>query len=1087
MQLDFINRFRNPDASYRSIPFWSWDDKITEEEVVRQIGEMKRAGVGGFFIHSRIGLETEYLGRQWMRCVQAAVAEAARCGLNVWLYDEDRWPSGTAGGRVTADDDAYRCKGMALEVQDVAAYPQIYEDEIRGRAGLPDDSPGIAAVFAAVTNGDRLTDLRRIPLTPNQHFDADETLLVFRLLVSRPSPWFNDAAPPDNLNPDCVRRFIRETHERYKAAVGEEFGRTVRGIFTDEPSLHDRHACFGEHQAWIPWTFGYAAYLKDLYGSDFMDRLPYLYYEGKLSAEARHDYWRSITLRYSEAYFHTIGKWCRDNHLLFVGHELQEGKMGLAARVNGAIMPHYRYFDVPGIDLLGKQTGEYLTLKQCTSVANQLGKDTVITETYGATGWEFTLEDEKWIGDWQYVFGINRRCQHQFLYSLRGCRKRDYPPSFNYHNNWCFDNRHVEDYFARLAVALEPGRPVRDILVLHPASTIWSGLGCDPKGNPVRRNERDVPGLDAYGNSFACLVERMFRNHLDFDIGDEVIIGESGTVAGEHFVVGRASYKAVVMSGMRTLLTSTYEHCLDFLDGGGRIYAMAPYPVRIDGREDDGAEALLIKLLTHPHFIKVGDTEELLDRLQPYRSLQVTDTEGHICTDILCQLRKSEKGYVLFLINNSRNRRIEGTVTTNAAGIPWRMDPETGDVTAWGDYVYRDQILRIHFDLEPVASGLFLLLPERRRKLSGPYAITLDSPNVLTLDMCSYRLEGPKEGSTVRNTGAAAGTFDAAKPERKSYSASGNDTKVNAAYESIPERDNETAGGETTDSEMCYSEQMEVWQAQSRIRETLGMRKVDDSELPQRYRWIYQPHAQDGRGLSLRFVFDSRLPLTGTRLVIENRDMFEIRLNEELVTAAADGYFLDRSFASVPLPALYAGRNVIELTCAYRNDMELENIYLIGAFGVDPDRQLTKQPVHLRPGDWTRQGLLHYCGSVTYHARISLSRPDLRLRLALGTIRAAAVKLAANGHTRMIPWETGKPIDLTSDLHIGENTIDITLIGSPRNMLGPLHLKEYKAKTTDGDFCPKKENYSKDYLILPYGLIQEPMILESEDPETRQG
>ena len=140
--------------------------------------------------------------------------------------------------------------------------------------------------------------------------------------------------------------------------------------------------------------------------------------------------------------------------------------MGLAVRVNGAVMPHYRYQHVPGIDLLCEQTEEYLTVKQCTSVARQLGKKQVLTETYGCTGWEFTFEGQKWIGDWQYVLGVNRRCQHLALYSLRGCRKRDYPPSFNYNTNWWNKNRHTEDYFARLSVLLEQGEALEGNLAV---------------------------------------------------------------------------------------------------------------------------------------------------------------------------------------------------------------------------------------------------------------------------------------------------------------------------------------------------------------------------------------------------------------------------------------------------------------------------------------------------------------------------------------------------------------------------------------------------------------------------------------------
>ena len=108
--------------------------------------------------------------------------------------------------------------------------------------------------------------------------------------------------------------------------------------------------------------------------------------------------------------------------------------MGLCTRVTGAVMPHYALQDIPGIDILTECTEEYMTVKQCTSVAHQFGKKRVLTETYGCTGWDFTFEGQKWVGDWQYVLGVNIRTTHTALYSLRGRRKRDYPPSFNYNS-----------------------------------------------------------------------------------------------------------------------------------------------------------------------------------------------------------------------------------------------------------------------------------------------------------------------------------------------------------------------------------------------------------------------------------------------------------------------------------------------------------------------------------------------------------------------------------------------------------------------------------------------------------------------------
>ena len=87
-------------VSYRPIPFWSWNDKLEPGELRRQIGAMQNAGMGGFFMHARGGLETEYLSEEWFRAVEASVDEGKKRGMQAWYYDENGWPSGFAGGRL---------------------------------------------------------------------------------------------------------------------------------------------------------------------------------------------------------------------------------------------------------------------------------------------------------------------------------------------------------------------------------------------------------------------------------------------------------------------------------------------------------------------------------------------------------------------------------------------------------------------------------------------------------------------------------------------------------------------------------------------------------------------------------------------------------------------------------------------------------------------------------------------------------------------------------------------------------------------------------------------------------------------------
>ncbi|MFL7793776.1 MAG: hypothetical protein AB8I69_16655, partial [Anaerolineae bacterium] len=81
------HQFQNPPKTYREAPFWSWNDDLDPEELVRQIGLMDEAGWGGFFMHSRVGLRTPYMGQHWMACICACAEEAGKRGMGAWLYD----------------------------------------------------------------------------------------------------------------------------------------------------------------------------------------------------------------------------------------------------------------------------------------------------------------------------------------------------------------------------------------------------------------------------------------------------------------------------------------------------------------------------------------------------------------------------------------------------------------------------------------------------------------------------------------------------------------------------------------------------------------------------------------------------------------------------------------------------------------------------------------------------------------------------------------------------------------------------------------------------------------------------------------
>ena len=717
----FKKDFVMPPARYGSAPFWSWNEVLEPDELIHQIDEFAEQGMGGFFMHAREGLITEYMGPEWMKAVRLSVDRAKEKGLIAYMYDEDRWPSGFASGKVPAMSVDYRQKGLLVLESDTP----LAHEKIRENGDL-------LRIFEAVFDGDNLSSFKPVDTAPQS---PGGTLLYFVMGTAQPTEWFNGQTYIDTLNPAAVDAFIKVTHEEYKKVIGDEFGKVVPAIFADEPELlARRHFSYDV----VPWTGALPDTFKKTYSYDILDNLPLLFFDGPGAAPVRLDFWTTATEMFRDAFFKRIYEWGEANDVEFTGHLMLEDTLMSQIWRIGAAMPHYEYMQFPGMDHLGRNIDNLLTAKQVSSVAHQFSRPLILTELYGCSGWNLSFENMKWIADWHYVLGVNFMNQHLSWYSMRGARKRDYPTTIQYQSPWWNDYHVVADYMRRATYATAQGRFVAETLVLHPINAAWAAYTPSGKG--------DVSDLHDHFNS---LLYTLTGNQVDYDLGDEIIISRHGAVRDGKFVVKDAAYSVVVIPDMYVMRASTMELLKEFLAQGGTVVAIGNKEYRPHGESPEKLDGAVV----------AADIDDAIKKLDGVldRHVMVTGKNGAATNNLFLHQRDIDGALFLFFANTDQDNGIDVDVRIPAKGRVDRWNLFDGAVSP-EEYQADEDCVSLSLHFEPAGSVLLSVTPTdappppanpepqqvRTQPLPDAWKIVERGPNALTIDSLAYKRAGDK-------------------------------------------------------------------------------------------------------------------------------------------------------------------------------------------------------------------------------------------------------------------------------------------------------------------------------------------------------
>ena len=1014
--------FENPTAEYRGTPFWAWNCELKKEELLWQMEVLKKMGFGGGHMHVRTGMATPYLSDEYMDLIKACVDKAKSEEMLAWLYDEDRWPSGAAGGLVTKDKE-FRARHLLFTPVPYVGDGGIMLETSSAKASRTENGYLLAAFDVQLDKEGYLISAKKIEENEEAVFEKWYAYVE----QNSESGWYNNQTYVDTLNKKAMQRFIDITYEAYNRTIGDEFGKTVPSIFTDEPQFTRKSTlkfATDKDDVTLPWTDDLAETFGAAYeGEDVIAGIPELIWDradGEVSL-IRYHYHDHICERFAQAFADQCGAWCREHGMALTGHMMEEPTLESQTAALGEAMRSYRGFDLPGIDMLCARF-EYTTAKQTQSAVHQFGYEGMLSELYGVTNWDFDFRGHKLHGDWQAALGVTIRVPHLSWVSMAGEAKRDYPASISYQSPWWDQYKLVEDHFARVNTAMTRGVPVVKVGVIHPVESYWLHWGPAEQTAMVR---------DELDQNFQNLTEWLLFGSVDFDFISESLLPTQCEKGGAPLQVGHMNYDVILVPGCETLRASTLERLEAFAAAGGKLVFAGQIPTLVDARPSTRPAKLAAKCQCIP--LSEG---AVLQAAEAGRVVEIRNQTGSLTKNLLYQMRQDGDGRWLFICN---------------AKEPYNKD------------VARYQDLRIR-----VAGGWKPTLYQTMDGTTAPIEFeTADGQTEIRCRMYDYDsmllyLEPCEAGSYAGCDGNAAAGQMLKLPVLMDYTLS----EPNALLLDQAE----------------YALDDEDWQP---CEEILRLDNICREKLswPTRKEALAQPWVVPDEPIThsvkLRFTFNAAYAVSGASLAIEDAERLQLSLNGVAVPAQVTGWYTDKSIKTIALPEFKAGENVLEVVVPFGRRTNLEWCYILGDFGVEVSGRyacIVPAREKIAFGDFTRQGLPFYGGNVTYYIPVTTAGGELTLRSS--HYRGALQKVSVDGGKAEAVIYPPYTVSLGS-VPAGEHVIDLTLYGHRRNSFGPVHLADLKETWIGpGAWRSEGDRWCYDYKICEEGILSTPEIVE---------
>ncbi len=913
------------------------------EEIIKQLSEMHDKGVYSFIARTYIGLKSDYPGSDFKAKLHIIVNTAKQLGMKVFLQ-----------------------AGYMPEA--VVGLPEKYALRY------------IMPIRSGEENGRRI-------------FASTKAQDIEWSFVEHNSKTFLDM-----FDPEAVDYYLRKSYEEMWEEFSEEYGKTIQSIWVDEPSYNGYY---------LPFTPRLETLYFERFASELAVDIPQLFIDSNSSATVRYRYRVLLRDLLESSYFERVRNWCSEHNLLFSGHLMMEETCASQITRAAACMPYYKYFDIPGIDVLGGAMNWnddpihpldpidigmdqklYTTAMQCVSAARQAGQKHILAEMYGVTSESMSFRDMLHMFDSYAAMGISHRSVHGMFYSLRGRGKRAYPPHISYYQPYFKKYKNVTEYCARVSEFISEGNTEADLAILHPLETAYTLYRGELGESPAGMDEK----ID---RSFAKLLRTLKTLHREVELCDLATLRNLGRVENGRLIVGKMSYSTLILPHIKVITSELFELLEQLSLEGGRIIILGELPNMLDGVPDSSLSEELSSLGT-----RVDSLTELVELIRSDERTYIIN--GSNSQNLLVNRRVTSDGMNFFIHNNDCSQSANAVLSVRGVYRVSSCNAFDGSVT--------------EYPAETDEKTTFIKLK-----------LECGSSILLTLD------EGRPMGTT----------HSSAKPS----------IRMDNEWRIIPSGEGITAKNVLLFDSFSFSTDRENY---SKPLPTTAIQKLlTDREY-------------NGE-LSLKREFFSDSEVGEVFLALESPNEQQIFLDDIEADKTVLGYFCDESFEYIRLGELSAGKHTLEIRRSFtplsksknainslfetQRGVELEPMYLLGDFKVaatprisrngcavyEPDFRITEKinGYELTRGELTADGFPFFMGEMICK-RGFVSPRSGSCKLRIKTLNAAVGEVFLNGvHVGDI---NRAPAELScKQLHEGKNTLEIKLYPTLRNIIGPFH------------------------------------------------